>query len=206
MNELEYLRKVWEENTIAITSQDTPVLKENMSMLKKLKSFDHFQKVINSLKVFIITILLVTIVISLNLLGVNSIEIYIGISIIFAGTIAFMLYYLRNQFYSSKLDYSQSSTKFAKEAISQLRRQNSIFGLPFMLFVLSMIVGINVLFLGIPSDPKSVSPVVMHITFSAFIALSGFLGYRVRRWRIKKEIYPLIADLSQIENQGLTAM
>ena len=201
MNELDFLRKVWEENTIAGTSQDAPVLKENMSMVKKLKSFDHFQKVINSLKIFIITILLASIVISLNFLGIDSVEIYIGISIIFAGTISFMLYYLRNQFYSSRLDYTQSSTRFAKDAISLLRRQNNIFGLPFILFILTMIVGINVLFLGIPSEPQSVSPLFMHITFSSFIALSGLLGYRIRRWRIRKEIYPLIADLSQLENQ-----
>lgn len=201
MNELDYLRKVWEENTIAGTSQDAPVLKENMSMVKKLKNFDHFQKVINGLKIFIITFLLASIVISLNIVGIDSVEIYIGISIIFAGTISFMLYYLRNQFYSSKLDYTQSSTLFAKEAISQLRRQNNIFGLPFILFILSMIVGINVLFLGIPSEPQSVSPLFMHITVSSFMALSGLLGYRIRRWRIRKEIYPLIADLSQLENQ-----
>lgn len=201
MNELDYLRKVWEENTIANTSQDAPVLKENMSMVKKLKSFDHFQKVINGLKIFIITFLLASIVISLNIVGIDSVEIYIGISIIFAGTISFMLYYLRNQFYSSKLDYTQSSTLFAKEAISQLRRQNSIFGLPFILFILTMIVGINVLFLGLPSEPQSVSPLFMHITVSSFMALSGLIGYRIRRWRIRKEIYPLIADLSQLEKQ-----
>ena len=201
MNELDYLRKVWEENTIAGTSQDAPVLKENMSMVKKLKNFDHFQKVINGLKIFIITFLLASILISLNIVGIDSVEIYIGISIIFAGTISFMLYYLRNQFYSSKLDYTQSSTQFAKEAISLLRRQNNIFGLPFILFILTLIVGINVLFLGLPSEPQSVSPLFMHITVSSFMALSGLLGYRIRRWRIRKEIYPLIADLSQLENQ-----
>ena len=57
MNELDYLRKVWEENTIAGTSQDAPALKENMSMVKKLKNFDHFQKLINIFKIVIITIL-----------------------------------------------------------------------------------------------------------------------------------------------------
>lgn len=201
MNELDFLRKVWEENTITNTSQNAPALKENMSMVKKLKSFDHFQKVINILKIVIITILLTTIVISLKSLGIDSAEIYIGISIIFAGTIAFMVYYLRNQFYTSKLDYTQSSTRFAKEAISLLRRQNNIFGLPFILFILAMIVGINVIFLGIPMEPQSASPLFMHITFSSFMVLSGFLGYRIRRWRIRKEIYPLIADLSQLENQ-----
>ncbi|EKD32354.1 MAG: hypothetical protein ACD_77C00118G0004, partial [uncultured bacterium] len=107
MNELDFLRKVWEENTITDTSQNSPALKENMSMVKKLKNFDHFQKVINGLKIFIITILLITIVITLNFAGIDSVEIYIGIAIIFAGTIAFMLYYLRNQFYTSKLDYTQ---------------------------------------------------------------------------------------------------
>lgn len=201
MNELDFLRKVWEENTITTPSQNAPALKENMSMVKKLKNFDHFQKVINILKIFIITILLTTIVISLKSLGIDSAEIYIGISIIFAGTIAFMLYYLSNQFYTSKLDYTQSSTRFAKEAISLLKRQNNIFGFPFILFILAMIVGINVIFLGIPSEPQSVSPLVMHITFSSFMVLSGFLGYRIRRWRIRKEIYPLIADLSKLENQ-----
>lgn len=201
MNELDYLRKVWEENTIADTSQDAPVLKENMSMVKKLKSFDHFQKLINILKIVIITILLSTFMISIKSLGIDSVEIYIGISIIFAGIISFMFYYLKNQFYSSKLDYTQSSTRFAKDAISLLKKQNNIFGLPFILFILTLIVGINVLFLGIPSEPQSVSPLFMHITVSSFMALSGLVGYRIRRWRIRKEIYPLIADLSQLENQ-----
>lgn len=193
MNELDYLGKIWGEIPATDSSQT----------ITKLKKLDFFQKRINRLKVVAIILLLTSFIVSMNFLSNITLEVYIGVSIIIASTVIFIGYYLKNQFYTSKLDYGVESAKFAHEAISMLRKQNGIFGLPFLMFIIFMIVGANIMFLGMTPDSESGSanPLYFHIIFSVLIALSGFLGLLVRRWRIRKEVTPLIEELSRFENE-----
>ena len=199
MNELDYLGKIWGEIPPADSSQT----------IAKLKKLDFFQKRINRLKIVAIILILTSLIITLNFLSNITLEVYIGVSIIIASTAIFIGYYLKNQFYTSKLNSGVESARFAHDAITMLRRQNGIFGLPFLMFILCMIAGANIMFLGmIPdsamtSDSESVpaNPLYFHIIFSVFIALSGFLGLLVRRWRIRREVNPLIEELSRFENE-----
>jgi len=205
MNELDYLGKIWEEIPATDSSQT----------IAKLKKLDFFQKRINRLKVVAIILILTSLIITLNFLSNITLEVYIGVFIIIASTALFIGYYLKNQFYTSKLDYGVESARFAHEAITMLRRQNGIFGLPFLMFILFMIAGANIMFLGMIPDSASISDIAMtpdsgsgsanplyfHIIFSVLIALSGFLGLLVRRWRIRREVNPLIEELSRFENE-----
>ncbi len=193
MNELDYLGKIWGEIPATDSSQT----------IAKLKKLDFFQKRINRLKVVAIILILTSLIITLNFLSNITLEVYIGVSIIIASTAIFIGYYLKNQFYTSKLDYGVESARFAHEAITMLRRQNGIFGLPFLMFILFMIAGANIMFMGMIPDSGSGSanPLYFHIIFSVLIALSGFLGLLVRRWRIRREVSPLIEELSRFENE-----
>jgi len=191
MNELDYLSKIWEEIPAADSSQT----------IAKLKKLDFFQKRINRLKVVAIILILTSLIFTLNFLSNITLEVYIGVSIIVASTAIFISYYLKNQFYTSKLDYGVESARFAREAITMLRRQNGIFGLPFLIFIIFMILGANIMFLGMIPDSESANPLYFHIIFSVLIALAGFLGLLVRRWRIRREVNPLIEELSQFENE-----
>ncbi len=201
MNELDYLGKIWGEIPHANSNQT----------IEKLKKLDFFQKRINRLKVVAIILILTSLIITLNFLSNITLEVYIGVSIIITSTAIFIGYYLKNQFYTSKLNYGVESAKFAHDAITMLRRQNGIFGLPFLMFILFMIAGANIMFLGMIPDsamtPDSESvpanPLYFHIILSVLIALSGFLGLLVRRWRIRREVNPLIEELSRFENEQL---
>jgi hypothetical protein len=197
MNELDYLGKIWGEIPATDSTQT----------IAKLKKLDFFQKRINRLKVVAIILILSSLIFTLNFLSNITLEVYIGVSIIIASTAIFIGYYLKNQFYTSKLDYGVESARFAQQAITMLRKQNRIFGLPFLMFILFMIAGANIMFLGmipdsaITPDSESVpaNPLYFHIIFSVLIALSGFLGLLVRRWRIRREVNPLIEELSRFE-------
>ena len=199
MNELDYLGKIWGEIPATDSTQT----------IAKLKKLDFFQKRINRLKVVAIILILTSLIITLSFLSNITLEVYIGVSIIIASTAIFIGYYLKNQFYTSKLDYGVESARFAHEAITMLRRQNGIFGLPFLMFILFMIAGANIMFLGMIPDsamtPDSESvpanPLYFHIIFSVLIALSGFLGLLVRRWRIRREVNPLIEELSRFDKE-----
>jgi hypothetical protein len=216
MNELDFLRKVWGGNTEAspfpskisadnkadankqnFSNTDNTRNTDNAQIIKKLKDLDFFQKRVNILKVVVIFLLLTFFVTSICLLSNITVDIYIGGSIIIASIVVFILYYLKNQVNSSKLDYTLNSVQFAKEAISALKKQNRVFGLPFILFILALISGVNIIYLRV--EPDTTTPVIFHIGLSLIIALSGLLGLLVRRWRIRKEVTPLIEELNKLE-------
>ncbi len=196
MNELEYLRKNWVDVTSEITFANTSSPDDNVKFMSKLVNLEGFQKKINRLKMIAVSLILSSFIITIYISGITSVLVYAGTILVIISTITFMTYYLRNQFDSSRLDYVQSSSLFAKEAIEALNKQNKIFGLPFILFILFMIIGANMIFAGINPGES----IFFHIIFSIIIAASGSVGLLVRRWRTKGEIDPLINELSKLEN------
>lgn len=199
MNELEYLRKVL-ANAATEESTAIPSAKESQNLMEKLSNLQGRQSKINRMKLFALFCILVYLITTVSKIGITSIAMYIGIIVLILSVVVFMTYYFRNQFNTAKLDYSLNSIQFAKQAIEQLKRQKSIFGIPFILFIFFMILGANLLFLGIGTEHSMYDIILLHLGLSAMIAIFGSLGLLVRRSRTKKEVDPIIEELNQIIN------
>ncbi len=199
MNELEYLRKVWGEDNSDNSSRDIASNEEYL-LVKKLKHLEKFQNSINRIKLIVVIILISSIILTSYISGLTSLILYSGLFVVVLSTLIFMIYYFRNQFNSSKLDYSLDSITFAKDAIGKLKRQNRIFRTPFVLFIICMIIGSNLILYGINSGFNVNETLLFHIVYSLFIASFGYIGIMIRKWRIKKEVTPIINELKKIEN------
>lgn len=199
MNELEYLRKVLADAATE-ESHAIPSPKESQNLMKKLSNLQSHQTKMNRLKLVVIFCIILYLITTVSKIGITSIAMYAGIIVIILSVVVFMSFYLRNQFNTAKLDYSLNSIQFAKQAIEQLKRQKSIFGIPFILFIFFMILGANLLFLGIGTEHSMYDIILLHLGLSAMIAIFGSLGLLVRRARTKKEVDPIIEELNQIIN------
>ena len=200
MNELEYLRKVLASAPTVESATAIPSETDSVSLMKKLRNLQNSQTRINQLKLIVIFLILTSLIINIYILGITSIMIYIGIILIVLSAATFMTFYIKNQFNTSRLDYSLNSIQFAKQAIELLKKQKRIFGMPFMLFIFFMIIGANLLFLGMGTDSLLKDSIFSHIVFSTLIAIFGSIGLLVRRWRTKREVEPLIKELTLIVN------
>jgi hypothetical protein len=133
----------------------------------------------------------------LNRLDAGTIWLYSGLAVIFAGVTVFMIYYLKNQFNIKRLDFSSPSLAFMDNATNMLEKQNSTFKGPFLLLSACLLLGANIMATGFSTDHED--KFQMHIIYTFLMAVSMLGGYRVRMWRIRKEVTPLLEELKLLK-------
>lgn len=195
MNELNELQNIWKtgKNTAKEFSSGTV----SESLIEKLKTLESNQTRINRLKIFILIMIFSQMVYWLNRLNAGTIWMYGGLGVIFTGVTVFMLYYMRNQFNIKKLNFTAPSAVFMDEAAHMLEKQNSIFKVPFLLFSACLLIGANIMAIGFSSTHED--KFRMHMIYSFLLVVSTFWGHRIRMWRIRKEVTPLLDELKTLK-------
>lgn len=130
-------------------------------------------------------------------LNVVSILAYIGFAIIFLSIVVFIIYYLKNQFNTSKLNFTYGSLEFTNQTINLLQKQNAIFRKPFLIFFISMAFGLNLMLIGASADLTAKEILLLLLIENTSLVVFTFIGYRIRIWRIKREVTPLINELTK---------
>lgn len=169
------------------------------SLLGRLKSFESHQTKLNRIKLagsFIGVALIIFSVVQIEAMPVIS---YVGIALILLCNALFLVYYIKNQFNTSRLDFSSAENDFLDHALGMLHRQNAIFKIPLLSFFLSMIIGLNLFYFGLFEKSAMVDRILVHIAATILVGLASCLGYFIRVRRIKKEVTPLISELEQIK-------
>lgn len=198
MNDFAEYQKIWMTKGVDDTRLETgKTLAE--SLHGKLNSFESYQVKLNRFKLIGASVGVILIVHSVFDAGVMPLISYIGIALMFIGIASFPIYYLRNQFNISKLDFSSIGNDFIDNALEMLHRQNNIFKKPILLFFLSLIVGLNLFYLGTLQKSEIMERLLIHISATIILGLGAYLGYYIRMRRIKKEVFPLIKELEQIK-------
>ncbi|MGC9973208.1 MAG: hypothetical protein ABSE56_21745 [Bryobacteraceae bacterium] len=121
-----------------------------------------------------------------------------GILWMVASVIAFMLAYWKRQFRVSSLDFAAPSREFIAAAVARLKQQHRLFGVPFLVFVLCMIAGLNLTLLGLSTR------LAAHVIYSAEVLLFCWVGLRIRERRFRRESQPLIDQLAVMEDDLAT--
>lgn len=198
MNDFAEYQKLWMTKGVDDTRLETgKTLAE--SLHGKLNSFESYQVKLNRFKLIGASVSVIFIIYSVFNLGAMPLISYIGIALSLIGVISFFVYYLKNQFNISKLDFSSIGNDFVDNALGMLHKQNNIFKKPILLFFLSLIVGLNLFYLGILEKLENMERLLVHIVATIFVGLAAYLGYLIRMRRIKKEVFPLIKELEQIK-------
>lgn len=195
MNDLNELQDIWKSGTNNVKTSPGNYMPG--SMIQKLKKLESLQSRVNKFKILVLLFAFGLISYSLSTLSHNSYQVYLGFGILIIATVYFMVIYLKSQFNIKRLDFTADSLAFAESAIQMLEKQNSIFNVPFRVFALLLMVGANIMLLGL--DLESEDHFMLHINITFFIAVSALIGLRIRMWRIRKEVDPIIADLKAIK-------
>jgi hypothetical protein len=195
MNDIAELQKIWMtkgNGAVNDAKQATPD-----TLMKKLKSLENTQSRINIIKVIVISSILIMMFILFPKSKVSSVFAYIGFAVIFISIVVFMTYYLRNQFNISKLNFTYGSLEFTNQTINLLQKQNAIFRKPFLIFFISMAVGLNFMLLGASVGLKTEEILLLFLIDNTSLVVFTFIGYRIRGWRIRREVTPLIDELTK---------
>ena len=198
MEELDELKTIWSGQNREISNLSSSLHTEDV--VQKLRKLENFQKRVNRVKLGVIVLLLTMLIVNISKIDDIAWPAYAGLGLITLSTAIFMIYYFRNQFKSSNIDFTKTSMIFAGETLLLLEKQNKIFGIPFTLFILMIVIASNLLLSGLSSDPQTMNSLTLRILFSGTIFSSGLLGLLIRRWRIKREVTPLMNELTKLKN------
>jgi len=198
MNDIAELQKIWMTKGDEVAN-GTEVLVPD-SLMKKLKSLESFQNRINRLKMIVLLVVLVSMGFILTTVKTNSLITYLGFGVIIVSVVIFMIYYLKNQFKISNLKFDQESIGFTESTIKSLQKQISIFGTPAFVFFLSIVLGLNLMLWGLSENHSMDEKVNLYILDNVIVIVSYFIGYRVRKWRTKREVLPVMDELSKVKD------
>lgn len=204
MEELDELKTIWAGQNKEVSKLSASLHTEDV--VKKLRKLENFQKRVNRVKLGVIILLLIMLTLNVSKLENIAWQAYAGLGLITLSTAIFMIYYFRNQFKSSNIDFTKTSMIFAGETLLLLEKQNKIFGIPFTLFIIMMVIASNLLLSGFSSDPQTINALTLRVLFSGTIFTSGLLGLFIRRWRIKREVTPLMDELTKLKNYETAAL
>lgn len=198
MNNFDELKNLWQSQE-PVRLQNESFDKTIPGVIQKLQSFDKRQFRINMIKSIAVIMILAPMVMVVleNTSGITGL---LGMGIITAGILWFLSVYWKKQFSVNRLKLGERSLVFIEDSITQLKEQNKIFNFYFPLFGTVLLLGINVIYLGLLSTEKFYTKLYLHTGMSLMIMLFLFAGYKIRMYRIKKEWQPLIDELTEIKN------
>ncbi|RPH31328.1 MAG: hypothetical protein EHM93_13985 [Bacteroidales bacterium] len=198
MNDFAEYQKLWMTKGVDDTRLETgKTLAE--SLHGRINSFNSYQIKLNRFKLVGASIGIILLVFSTRDIKGMSLLSYLGIAQIILSTLLFLVYYLKNQFKISKLDFSSIGSDFLDNALNMLHRQNDIFKRPLFFFFLSLIIGYNLFNFSLLEGSSFEERLLIHFSSTIIIGLGAYVGYFIRMRRIKKEVLPLIKELEQIK-------
>ena len=122
-----------------------------------------------------------------------------GICWILLSTIIFLTVYWKSQFSLTRLKLIDSSTDFLDNAIDSLDSQKKLFKVKFWIFGISLLIGLNILYLGILTGGSLSEKLILHIGMSLFLLAAIYGGIKIRKFRFKNEYQPLIDELLKMK-------
>jgi hypothetical protein len=195
---LEEMRSVWQESSPPGTepSDDSPNWQD---LLAGLRRYERQVLRVNVAKTIggVVTLLLAG---GILLPGhIDSWLVLGGLSWVALSTLSFIIVYWRWQFRVGTLPLDRSALELIRLARHGLMRERTLFWRFMPLFGLAMIVGLQVVYLGILRNEPPTDRLLFHV-LSALTLLAVLAGaLRFRRRRFQREMQPLLDRLEQLE-------
>lgn len=197
---LDSLKKLWQDQKLKDEKMDTIIMPDSF-VVKRLKAFEKLQIQINTIKIVAMMLVMGSFVWYLFRFSEPSKVVLLGLFWIVACLLIFIIIYWRKQFNANQLNFSLRTREFIDLAINKLNEQKKIFRSIFPLLVVSLIVGLNLIYLGVLNELSSGLRIVYHLIVSTILAGMIPIGFKIRNWKFKKENQPVIDDLTNFRNE-----
>ena len=198
MNNLKKLEEIWQSQK-AVSGKDEQKPDEIIQLMAdKLMSFRKKQKRITLFKVVAITVILSFFSWQLLTFCSLSLIVMIGLGWIIFCTILFIVLYWKQQSKLEDLNKATSSADFIETALHKMKQQIHFFRMYFPVFVLTLILGVNLLYYEILSGQDLTTRLSYHLSVSVILIIMIPAGLKIRGNKFKKENQPLIDELESI--------
>lgn len=198
MTNFDDLKRLWQKQTSP--QIDKINIEEQLpGLIEKLKKFEKKQFGINLFKTVMVTIIVVSMFFFIKKFDTGLFT-NIGAIINILAIVWFLFVYWKKQFRVSELNLNNKTNSFLENAIVKLKEQKKLFNIYFPIFGLSLLIGLNIMYLELLASETLDTKLIMHIGISGFLVIIFYLGRKVRIIRIKKEWQPLIDELTTIKN------
>ncbi|MEJ2542845.1 MAG: hypothetical protein P8Y99_02135 [Calditrichaceae bacterium] len=197
---MDALQKLWQDQKLKDENMDTIIAPDSF-VIKRLKAFEKLQLQINTVKIVVMMLVMGSFSWYLFKFSEPSKAVVLGLIWIVACLMIFIIIYWRKQFKANQLNFSLRTRDFIDLAINKMNEQKKIFRSIFPLLVLSLIVGLNLIYLGVLTDLSSDMRIAYHLIVSTILAGLIPIGFKIRNWKFKKENLPVINDLVNFKNE-----
>jgi membrane protein YdbS with pleckstrin-like domain len=197
---IDTLKKLWQDQKLKDDKMNT-VISPNSFIIKRLKAFEKLQLRINIVKIAVLIFIMGSFIWYLFRYSNPSPLVLLSLFWIVACLTIFIIIYWRKQFQADQLNFSLCTSAFIDQAIDKLNEQRKVFRSIFPFLVIGLIVGLNLLYLGILVDLTVGLRLLYHLFVSVILAGLIPIGFKIRNWKFKKENQPVIDNLLNFKNE-----
>ncbi len=125
-----------------------------------------------------------------------------GVGLCFAGVVVMLAVDWTANLRAVRLGYAAPSSGFVREALKRLRGLESPRAVHWFALVLGPIAGLNVVEIAAFRELYLPWRIFAHLLLTGFMAIVGFVGFRIRHRRFERETLPLIERLERLEGDA----
>ena len=197
---IDALKKLWQEQKFKSETMNA-IISPDSFIIRRLKAFEKLQLRINTVKIIILILIMGSFTWYLFRYNEPSVVVLLGLFWMATCLTVFTIIYWRKQFQANQLNFSLQTSAFIDLAIDKLNEQRKIFRSIFPFLVIGLIVGLNLLYLGILIDLTVGLRLLYHLFVSVILAGLIPIGFKIRKWKFEKENQPVIDDLLNFKNE-----
>ncbi len=187
MVEFDELRQLWQKQA----QPETVMALDGRAMSEVMRRFHRRQTVINCVR----AASLVFMAIWAPLKAHMALHVIVGIGLIAIGAAIFLTDDWRNQLGIARLDFTKPSSDFVESSLERLNDMRYPFRRTFWAFLITMVVGFNVMWWSPANHTSLFRTVVVHSNATAFPFLAYWLGAKIRAKRFDVECRPIVEKL-----------
>jgi len=198
MDNFKKLSTIWQSNLLQQNVMKVSDLRSS-GIIDKLKKLEKKHLRINLVKT--ITVAVLTLLLAYNILSLSNVSILTKSALgwIILSLIAGMFAYWRMQYSSSQFNFMDNSLEFIENTIIKLYSQKQIITHLLPIMVISLAIGMNVIYLDLLQGENLTIRLSLHIFMTTFLLLAMYLGLKVRKRRFNNDFKPIIEELENLK-------
>lgn len=187
MVEFDELRQLWQKQA----QPETAMALDGRAMGEVLRRFHRRQTVINCVRAASLVFMVIWAPLKAHMMP----HVIVGIALIAIGATIYLTDDWRNQLGIARLDFTKPSADFVESSLQRLNDMRYPFRRTFWAFLITLVVGFNVLWWNPAHDTSLFRTVVVHSNATAFPFLAYWLAAKIRAKRFDMECRPILEKL-----------
>ncbi len=187
MVEFDELRELWQNQS----QPDSALALDGRAMSEVLRRFHRRQTVINCVRASSLLFMVIWAPLKAHMAAPAM----AGIALLAIGMTIYLVQDWRNQIGIARLDFTKPSAGFVESSIQRLNDMRYPFRRTFWVFIVSAVVGFNLLYWTPAHHATLYKAILMHANATAFPFVAYWLGVKIRARRFDLECRPIMEKL-----------